>query len=265
MQKMVSKGWVGNFVDGLRLIGKDEDRKGLSKNNWFVKFTRDFFPSSKTEGTHDKYFMDVVSSILSRKPIDKDFMISAFVNRIRSAFKAHKGHDLLCLKAFMLYSFLAKVDLLRGERMEEGKAVEKIEVENFDSKVERFFREHGFTGAAKKAAFSVGMLVDYLLWVQRDERGIKDFGKEPFWSNLYGLILDEKKIKGLFPKAISKLRQYGKGKPILEAVVSKYLAEAEQNWDISNDEASYYFALGMTLRRLFSKDKEKEEEKKEGE
>jgi len=267
MQKMVSKGWVGNFVDGLRLIGKDEDRKGLSKNNWFVKFTRDFFPSSKTEGTHDKYFMDVVSSILSRKPIDKDFMISAFVNRIRSAFKAHKGHDLkiLCLKAFMLYSFLAKVDLLRGERMEEGKAVEKIEVENFDSKVERFFREHGFTGAAKKAAFSVGMLVDYLLWVQRDERGIKDFGKEPFWSNLYGLVLDEKKIKGLFPKAISKLRQYGKGKPTLEAVVSKYLAEAEQNWDISNDEASYYFALGMTLGRLFSKDKEKEEEKKEGE
>ena len=170
---------------------------------------------------------------------------------------------ILCLKAFMLYSFLAKVDLLRGERMEEGKAVEKIEVENFDSKVERFFREHGFNGAAKKAAFSVGMLVDYLLWVQRDERGIKDFGKEPFWSNLYGLILDEKKIKGLFPKAISKLRQYGKGKPILEAVVSKYLAEAEQNWDISNDETSYYFALGMTLRRLFSKNKE--EEKKEGE
>ena len=267
MQKMVSKGWVGNFVDGLRLIGKDEDRKGLSKNNWFVKFTRDFFPSSKTEGTHDKYFMDVVSSILSRKPIDKDFMISAFVNRIRSAFKARKGRDLkiLCLKAFMLYSFLAKVDLLRGERMEEGKALEKIEGENFDSKVERFFREHGFTGSAKKAAFSVGMLVDYLLWVQRDERGIKDFGKEPFWSNLYGLILDEKKIKGLFPKAISKLRQYGKGKPTLEAVVSKYLAEAEQSWDISNDEASYYFALGMTLGRLFSKDKEKEEEKKEGE
>ena len=262
IKKILDKKWIGDFVSG-----RMSKEKGLGRNNWFMKFTRDFFPSSNTEGVYDKYFMDVVSSILSRKPIDKDFMISAFVNRIRSAFKERKGRDLkiLCLKAFMLYSFLAKVDLLRGERMEEGKALEKIEVENFDSKVERFFREHGFTGSAKKAAFSVGMLVDYLLWVQRDERGIKDFGKEPFWSNLYGLILDEKKIKGLFPKAISKLRQYGKGKPTLEAVVSKYLAEAEQNWDISNDEASYYFALGMTLGRLFSKDKEKEEEKKEGE
>ena len=131
--------------------------------------------------------------------------------------------------------------------------------------MERFFREHAFTGAAKKAAFSVGMLVDYLLWVQRNERGIKDFGKEPFWSNLYGLVLDEKKVKRLYPKAIGKLRQYRKGYPALEEVASKYLAEAEQNWDISNDEASYYFALGMTLRRLFSKDKEKEGEKKEGE
>ena len=105
------------------------------------------------------------------------------------------------------------------------------------------------------------MLVDYLLWVQRSERG-SGYGEEPFWSNLYGLVLDEKKVKGLFPKALSKLRQYRKGYPALETVVSKYLAEAEQDWDISNDETSYYFALGMALERIFPGEKK---EKKEGE
>ena len=44
--------------------------------------------------------------------------------------------------------------------------------------------------------------------------------------------------------------------------MSKYLAEAEQDWDISNDETSYYFALGMALERIFSGEKK---EKKEGE
>ena len=234
---------------------------GTGRTKPFVSAIRDFFPSSKTEGTHDKYFMDVVSSILSRKPIDKDFMISAFVDRIRSAYKERDGYrlKLLCLKALMLYLFVVKMNLLRGEKMGEEKTVEETEGEDLESKVKQFFEEYGFHNPAKRAAFSVGMLVDYLLWVQRSERG-SGYGEEPFWSNLYGLILDEKKIKGLFPKALSKLRQYRKGYSALETVVSKYLAEAEQDWNISNDETSYYFALGMTLRRLFSKNKEEKKE-----
>jgi len=258
IKKILGKEWTGDFISGR--IGKE---KGLGENNWFIKFTRDLFPSSETEGMYDKYFMDVVSSILSRKPIDKDFMISAFVDRIRSAYKERDGYrlKLLCLKALMLYLFVVKMNLLRGEKMGEEKTVEETEGEDLESKVKQFFEEYGFHNPAKRAAFSVGMLVDYLLWVQRSERG-SGYGEEPFWSNLYGLVLDEKKIKGLFPKALSKLRQYRKGHSALETVVSKYLAEAEQDWNISNDETSYYFALGMTLRRLFSKNKE---EKKEGE
>jgi len=247
MKKILGKNWIGDFINGR--ISKE---KGLGKNNWFVKFTRDFFSSSKTEGIYDKYFMDIISSILSGKPINKDFLISAFIRRIRSVFKKKDGNDLkiLCLKAFMLYLFLARMNLLRGEKME-GKEI--VKGGDLESKVEWFFKEYGFDNPAMKAAFSAGMLVDYLLWVQRSERGSR-FGEEPFWSNLYGLILDEKKVKRLFPKAISKLRQYKKAYPILEKVVGKYLAKAKQDWNISNDEISYYFALGMILRNMFLKE-----------
>jgi len=247
MKKILGKNWIGDFINGR--ISKE---KGLGKNNWFVKFTRDFFSSSKTEGIYDKYFMDIISSILSGKPINKDFLISAFIRRIRNVFKKKDGNDLkiLCLKAFMLYLFLARMNLLRGEKME-GKEI--VKGGDLESKVEWFFKEYGFDNPAMKAAFSAGMLVDYLLWVQRSERGSR-FGEEPFWSNLYGLILDEKKVKRLFPKAISKLRQYKKAYPILEKVVGKYLAKAKQDWNISNDEISYYFALGMILRNMFLKE-----------
>lgn len=251
IKKILGKNWVGDFVKGR--IGQE---KGLGRNNWFIKFTRDFFPSSKTQGVYNKYFLDVVSSILSKKPIDKNFMTSAFVRVIRSAIKKKNsyGAKILCLKAFMLNLFLSKIDLLGGEKMEE-KMVEKNGGKNIQSRVDHFFKEYGFVQPPKKAVFSVGMLIDYLLWIQRNERGA-GFGEEPFWSNLYGLVLDEKKVKRLFPKALGKLRQYRRGFPTLEAIVGKYLADAEQGWDISNDEISYYFVLGMTLRKSFTEEKQ---------
>jgi len=154
----------------------------------------------------------------------------------------------------MLYLFFRKLNILEdsmlgaSEKMKEeiGKSVK----EDIADKMEEFFEIYGFDKPAKRASFSVGMLIDYLLWVQRSERG-SGFGEEPFWSNMYGLVLDEKKVKSLFPKALGKLRQYKKGYPTFETVVSKYLAEAEQGWGISNDETSYFFALGMALSGVF--------------
>jgi len=245
MKKIMGKNWVGDFVSGL--IGREV---GLGRNNWFVKFTRDFISSSKL-------FINVLTSILSKNQVDKDFIISIFVNEIRNAYKKRNNYrlKLLTLKAFMLFLFLREINLLSGERMQDEEIKKECEEGDLESRVERFFEEYGFDNPAKRAAFSVGMLVEYLLYVQRKERGA-EFGREPFWSNLYGLILDEKKVKGLFPKVINKLRQYGRGYPLLEKVVGKQLAKAEHDWNISNDETSYYFALGLTLRKMFLEEKE---------
>lgn len=257
IKKILGKKWVGDFVTGLK------GEKGLSKNNWYAVFARSFFPYSKTHGVYDKQFRDIIGSILSNKKIDRDFIISAFMREIKETVKKKEGKrdyykmKVLCLKAFMLYLFLKVLNLFRGEKME--RKIEEKDIEkdrgNFEEKIDNFFKEYNFDDPGKKAAFSVGMLVDYLLWVQRTEKR-SEFGQEPFWGKLHGLVLDERKIKNIFREAIAKLRQYRKAFPSLEKTAGKYLAEVEGKWKLSKDEISYYFALGMTLRNIFSFEKD---------
>jgi len=143
--------------------------------------------------------------------------------------------------------------------MEEGATL----TENVEKIVEKFFedRTDTFTRPEEKAIFMVGALVNYLLYVQRDERGIK-WGEEPFRSKLYGLILDEAKIKKIFGKAVGKLAEYRRSYPTLEKIAGKYLSEAGTEWKLSKDEISYYFTLGLTLGGIF-RVKEKKITKKE--
>lgn len=135
--------------------------------------------------------------------------------------------------------------------------VENITEANIETNIERFFdeRKDTFSQPSEKAIFLVGVLVNYLLYVQRDERGVK-WGEEPFRSKLYGLFLDEQKIKKLFEKTVGKLGEYRRSYPTLEKIVAKYLSEAGKEWKMSKDEISYYFTLGFTLGSIFKVKKE---------
>ncbi|RLB03396.1 MAG: hypothetical protein DRG59_11775 [Deltaproteobacteria bacterium] len=255
VRSILGENWVNDFIRGL--INKE---RGLGINNWPMKFIRDFFPYSKTEGIYDKYFMDIVGSILSNSPIDKNFLISAFMKRIRNAYKKKNDYTIkiLTLKSLMLYLFFKNLNLLRGEKMSEEKISEKYEIVNIEDKIEKFFKERKdiFEVATKKAIFLVGVLVNYLLYIQRKERNV-NFGEEPFRSKLHGLILDEKRIKKLFSQAVNKLGEYKKTYPSLEGLVGKYLTISGENWRLSKDEISYYFTLGLVLGNMFKTRKEK--------
>lgn len=136
---------------------------------------------------------------------------------------------------------------------------ESVPEENIEDNIEKFFNERKdtFSRSSEKAIFLVGVLVNYLLYVQRDERGVK-WGEEPFRSKLHGLLLDETKIKKLFEKAVGKLGEYRRSYPTLEKIVGKYLSEAGKEWKLSKDEISYYFTLGLTLGSIFKVKKEED-------
>jgi len=258
VKKILGTKSVGGFVNSR--IGKD---KGLNANNWVFVFTRNFFPYAK----YDKYFLTIISSIFSNKYVDKNFVISTFIRGIRNSIKNRNIYSfkILCLKSFMLFLFFKKLGLLLSEKVKGGEKMEKENSENsyeeknnkkLEGEIKNFFEKYGFDTDIKRALFSLGMLVDYLLWAQRYERKEHfgkelDFGKEPFWSNLHSLILDEKKVKYLFVKTINKLRQYKRSYPSLEKLVGKYLAQSGDKWDLSKDEISYYFALGMVFGNTF--------------
>jgi len=252
IKKIFGKNWEGDFVKGR--IRRD---RGLGENNWHVVFLRDFFPYTKTHGVYNKEFREIVGAILSGKMVNKDLLFSAFTREIRQRAKENETYNLqiLCVKSFMLYLFLKEINLIKEDIKGDKMDIELNEKKGLGEKIGTFFEKYEINDPEKRAAFCVGMLTDYLLSVQRTERRC-GFGEEPFWGKLYGLMLDEKKIKNIFKEAIAKLRQYRKGYPTLEGIVGEYLAKVERKWNLSKEEISYYFALGMVLGRIFKPEKE---------
>ena len=108
-----------------------------------------------------------------------------------------------------------------------------------------------FNNNAKKAIFLVGVLSQYLLNIQYQERKAT-----PFRVKLKGLKLDEKQIKKLLPEIQNKLEEYGKNYyRDLESIISNYFVSSGSGWNVTNDEISFYFVLGMNLSYLFKKEK----------
>ncbi len=225
-------------------------------------FIRTFFTDYENTGTHDKEFLDIVGDILSKQKIQKNTLIKAFNREIKDSHVNEKWDErLLALKSLYIYTVLKRLNLITGENdMEKESKVEK-KSDEYRSKVNEFFDEfsNALNTNAKKAVFLEGVLTRFLLDIQSQERG-----STPFRSKLRGLRLDEMKVKNLFPDITEKLRQYDA--PYyqwLEEMISQYFIAADnEGWDISKNEVSYYFALGLNLGRSF---KIKEEEEKEGE
>jgi CRISPR-associated protein Csh1 len=123
-----------------------------------------------------------------------------------------------------------------------------IDIEEKVQEVEMFFEDHKecFDIPVKKAVFLVGVLTKLLLDHQHKTRG-----SEPFRAKLMDLNLNERKVKKLLKDIEVKLAQYNLRYGWLKEMIGKYLVEVGCNWEISNDEISYYFVLGLTLGRIF--------------
>ncbi|MEM2914794.1 MAG: type I-B CRISPR-associated protein Cas8b/Csh1, partial [Candidatus Bathyarchaeia archaeon] len=254
IKKILGKNWTGNLVKGL--IGKQKKDRFLGENNWYAVFLRDFFPSSRLKGQFNVYYIDLISSILSGKPISEGFLLQNFMREIRREAKRKNIYNLrlLALESFMLYLFLDELNLLRCSKLNSS-MVGEVQMSSQDKnsielRLEEFFQRYGISDPAKKASFAVGAFVEYVLNTQRNERNV-GYGEEPFLVKLHGFLLDEKRVKKIFSEALNKLRQYRRGYPCLEEAVSRCMLESGEGWDLSKDEISYYFTLGLTLSKEF--------------
>jgi CRISPR-associated protein Csh1 len=257
MKNLFRKKWMGDFINGIR-----DNTLGLGKNNWFLVFLRNFFPQTKDHGTFDDQFLSILDSLLTNRKINRNLLINAFMREIRIQFKNKHSYSLkiLAIKSLMLVSFLTKLGILENNNEIDNRNIELIIGGNSMEKIEELFEEFEIDDMTKRAAFIVGILVNYVLYIQRKERDV-GYGEEPFWNKLYGLILDEAKIKNIFRESIAKLRQYKTSFLEIEELAAKYLASTEKNWKLNKDQVSYYFSLGMSLARALTVNK-KEKNKK---
>ena len=231
-------------------ILKDEKTMEFNFGNIFS-----FFPKSKEQDL-SSYFLEITNKIFTNKKIDYSFLMWGIIKKIRREFQDEtKPTKYLTLKGFQLLIYLNELELLDnfngGKNMNEKNITNLLQGTNLqlEEKVNTLFKEFSdfFNKDSKKAIFLEGVLTQYLLNIQYNDRKAT-----PFRVKLQGLKLDEKHVKKLLPEIQNKLEEYGKNYyKNLEFLIGKYMVQSGEGWKMSNDEISFYFVLGMNLSNLF--------------
>jgi len=251
LKNVLGEKWSGDFREGKSMW----NGKPVSRLNLAGMIGEFFYHREENRKVFDKSSLDILGNILESKQIDKEYLIKHLIESIRE--EHNRGNEwnekLLSLKSLYLLNFLIELGLISSDhfvnkKVKEVEFMEEIKIKDSE-KVETFFSEFSrtFDTPDKRVVFLEGVLVSFLLDIQYAKR--KD---TPFRKKLHGLRLNRRVIKKLFPETIEKLRQYDAGYPWLEALISKYFIEADENgWTISDDEISYYFTLGLNLGKIF--------------
>lgn len=239
MKLIFSKDSEGNFID---VTNKNEKYYPVSHQNWYLGFLRGFFSAYSF-----KNYLELVSSILSSKKIDFDFLLSRVMNEIRKNWRNQSDYfvKINTFKSLALILLFNDLDLFKESKFmleSNGELTDELINDILDT-------------PDKKATFLLGALTRKVTSAQYNE-----LGSTPFVDKLWGLSLDQKKVKKLYPMVLNKLREYGKTYRDLEENISLNLLNSEKNWKLTRDETSYYFVLGFTLSYYVTKKNEKEDE-----
>lgn len=209
--------------------------------------------------------MDLTAKILKGRNINEKELIRLFSKEELSRFRNNEYYRQYSVRSFFFLQFLDKNSLLDGRGEDTMKDYEEV-IEDLDTEeneeLKKFFEEHSdaFKTPERKAVFLEGILAQNLMDKQRMMR---ETDEPPFRKKLANLRLNEKKVKQLFPEISQTIDiynskaepQYRKSYSDLRETVGHYLLLSDQNgWNISDDEISYYFTLGMSLNQVFKKD-----------
>lgn len=245
----------------------------LSNNNEVkpIQFTlgnvRFFFPNTIDDPNLNKYFLEITNGIFTGTSIDYNFLLKYIMQRIRKDFRSDNSTRYSSFLGFQMLDFLSQLHLLgnyRGGKCMDSKNLSVLlgdmapkENSSFEERTNVIFSEfeNFFNTDAKKAIFLEGTLVQYLLNIQKFQRG-----STPFRTKLRSLNLDERYVKRLFPEIINKLEEYDTNYyKELETLIAKYMIQSDTDWKMPNDEISFYFVLGMNMSNLLKSTKSEKE------
>lgn len=253
---------------------QDLDNDGKRRFLFNFGIVKNFFPIERADGKLRKYkgFLDMAQKIFNGSQIDYDYIVKTAVSYIRKAFvnkeEQHKWKSYYFpIQSFMLLNFLDKLNLLRNRSKEDQMDQQFFQEfainskEEFEKKTNFFFEKFSsfFTDDVRKSTFLIGILAQFLLNIQQQEKHAT-----PFRSKLRGLKMSADDVVSLVPLIQEKLEQYKKNYyKSLEELISRHLISAgsQKGWNISADELNYIFVIGMNLSKHFKI----ETEKKDGE
>ena len=211
----------------------------------------------------NEVFLKLVNNIFSNEKIDYNYLINKFVPKIQSEFSNDKSIDLLAYKSYIIINFLINLNLINNNSNNNTNNILNTNIEGeilgndksvYDySEIDEFFEgnEGFFNSNDKKAVFLTGVLVNKLLKLQYQKRQSK-----PFLAKLHGLKLDKSKVENIFKDTTQKLTEYGQEdginyyRTLRENIAFKFI-KSGNNWNLSNNEISYIFSLGIAMSNIF--------------
>ena len=99
------------FVDNMIFFKEYKEGEQMFRFNFGV--LRTFFPNSKIEGNHDKFFLELTQKIFNDTRIDYQFIIQQIIYHLRNCFVGDQFFWFDSIKSFMLINFLNKLNLFR--------------------------------------------------------------------------------------------------------------------------------------------------------
>jgi len=228
------------------LPGKNKTLYDQKFDFWILK---SFFPDNKREGNFRQSFLGVLRALFMGEPVDAAYVMRRVMHVIHDRFVHDQSTLSPIVKAMLLIKVLKKLQLWREPPHRYRKDAFVME-----NPYEAFFGEHPdfFDAAVKKAVFLEGVLCQFLLNIQYQEKSAT-----PFRSRLNGMRLKPEIVRRLLPEMIEKLEQYKKNYyRELERTISHYLLRAK--FDLSLDDYGFYFVMGMNLAKDFKKKAETE-------
>lgn len=216
MRSIIGKKWEGNLAE----------KKGM----YLAAIVKSFFPTD----SRGIKFLEMIHRILSGIKIDEDDLFRSFMMPIRSEFhKNWTGSKMGAVKSLVFFMTMKKLMLITDRQLlSEG--MEKADDESLLSLLD---------SPSKKAIYLEGVLVGKLLTIQYARRKAS-----PFFDRLRGLNITFQYAKNLFPEIINKLREYQQAYTDLEKDVAiQFMLSEKTKSTLSDDEASYYFTLGLVL------------------
>jgi CRISPR-associated protein Csh1 len=241
-----------------------EEKKKTGEKNF--EFNFDSIYHFFGRDNHDySYFLDIVSSIFSEKEISYPFVLSAITRKIRKIFAQDIPTRESILRGLALMVYLEDLGLFKnhnGGAMSDPTRKQDIKNSSETRKKADFIFEQFpkfFNTPAKRAVYLEGVLCKKLLIIQQHERKAT-----PFRTKLQGLKLDQRRVQALLPEIENKLEEYKSNYyRDLEILISVFMREAGEDWELSKDEIAFYFVLGMNLADEFKFSSQVEEGKNE--
>ncbi|GJM34625.1 MAG: type I-B CRISPR-associated protein Cas8b/Csh1 [Saprospiraceae bacterium] len=234
----------------VKRIYTDPKTKQKEPRDFRITFAsiKDFFSKKvKNDYVYHPYFFKILEAVFYGSLLSEQQIIKAFVSQIRFDFKqqnedgksntyARRNKD-----TFVIYQYFLELGLFKNKLPMEGKEKQPLSLTSED-----FIEQHSnfFDSEYKKGVFRLGSLSAYLMAKQW-----KKLNNTPFIKQLNSLNIDERTIVKIFPRLINKLREYNSALPDLEQEIAQALVQPN---NLSKDEISYTFTLGLVMQREFS-------------